>query len=203
MNDLLRFPTALEHDPAIDVWLRAQRPDLQSFVETWFTCMRRCGSDVRELRAHGRTAPRELPQRPARDHTARSLPGAQGVWRQAQAQGESLDRIEAGQRELGAQLALLVAAQKGVPDSTLQAILARFGEVGVPSDQLQRRLDEEADECLRLKAHWEAHASPDLLAIRARALALLNEGDLDSARQLLRAARQKSSSARWLAASTL
>jgi hypothetical protein len=46
---ILRFPSAVAHDPAIDAWLGAQRNDLRPLVEAWFACMRRCGSDVREL----------------------------------------------------------------------------------------------------------------------------------------------------------
>jgi hypothetical protein len=53
MDDILRFPSAVEHDPAIDTWLRAQREDLRPFVETWFERMRQCGSDVRELMHDG------------------------------------------------------------------------------------------------------------------------------------------------------
>ena len=53
MDDILRFPSAVKHDPAIDGWLRAQREDLRPFVETWFLCMRRCGGDVRELMHDG------------------------------------------------------------------------------------------------------------------------------------------------------
>jgi hypothetical protein len=49
MNALLRFPTAVKHDPAIDTWLRAQRAELRPLVETWFAHMRRCGDDVTEL----------------------------------------------------------------------------------------------------------------------------------------------------------
>ena len=49
MDDILRFPSAVKHDPAIDAWLRAQRDDLRTLVETWFTRMRECGGDVREL----------------------------------------------------------------------------------------------------------------------------------------------------------
>ena len=52
-DDFLRFPSAVKHDPAIDAWLRAQRPDLRPFVETWFTRMRQCGTDVRELMHDG------------------------------------------------------------------------------------------------------------------------------------------------------
>jgi len=53
MDDILRFPSAVKHDPAIDRWLRAQRDDLRPFVETWFTCMRQRGRDVRELMHDG------------------------------------------------------------------------------------------------------------------------------------------------------
>jgi hypothetical protein len=53
MGDLLRFPTAVRRDPAIDVWLRAQRAELRPFVTTWFARMRRCGGDVRELMHDG------------------------------------------------------------------------------------------------------------------------------------------------------
>jgi len=50
---MLRFPSAVRRDRAIDVWLRAQRADLQPFVATWFQRMRRCGRDVRELMHDG------------------------------------------------------------------------------------------------------------------------------------------------------
>ena len=53
MDNILRFPTAVKHDPAIDVWLRAQRDDLRPFVETWFARIRHCGEDVRELMHDG------------------------------------------------------------------------------------------------------------------------------------------------------
>ena len=53
MDDLLRFPSAVRHDPEIDAWLRAQRDDLRPLVETWFARMRRCGGDVRELMHDG------------------------------------------------------------------------------------------------------------------------------------------------------
>ncbi len=53
MDDILRFPTAVRHDPAIDSWLRAQRDDLRPFVEAWFARMRQCGDDVRELMHDG------------------------------------------------------------------------------------------------------------------------------------------------------
>ena len=53
MDDILRFPSAVKHDPQIDAWLGAQRGDLRPFVETWFERMRQCGVDVRELMHDG------------------------------------------------------------------------------------------------------------------------------------------------------
>jgi hypothetical protein len=53
VDDIMRFPLAVRHDPAIDDWLRGQRDDLRPLVETWFVCMRRCGGDVRELMHDG------------------------------------------------------------------------------------------------------------------------------------------------------
>jgi hypothetical protein len=53
MDDILRFPSAVKHDPAIDVWLRAQRDELRPLVERWFVRMRQCGGDVRELMHDG------------------------------------------------------------------------------------------------------------------------------------------------------
>jgi hypothetical protein len=53
MDNILRFPSAVKHDPAIDLWLRAQRDELRPLVERWFVRMRQCGSDVRELMHDG------------------------------------------------------------------------------------------------------------------------------------------------------
>jgi hypothetical protein len=52
-DGVLRFPTAVKHEPAIDAWLRAQRVELRPFVQTWFTHLRQCGGDVRELMHDG------------------------------------------------------------------------------------------------------------------------------------------------------
>jgi len=53
MKDLLRFPEATSRDPAIDGWLDEQVPELGVIARTWFTRMRRCGPDVRELMHDG------------------------------------------------------------------------------------------------------------------------------------------------------
>jgi hypothetical protein len=53
MDDILRFPEAIEHDPAVDVWLNEQSDEFRPVVHKWFTAMRACGDDVRELMHDG------------------------------------------------------------------------------------------------------------------------------------------------------
>jgi hypothetical protein len=53
VDDILRFPSAVKHDPAIDAWLSAQRDDLRPLADTWFARMRQQGGDVRELMHDG------------------------------------------------------------------------------------------------------------------------------------------------------
>ena len=53
MDHILRFPSAIRHDAAIDAWLGAQRADLRPLLEPWFARMRECGADVRELMHDG------------------------------------------------------------------------------------------------------------------------------------------------------
>ncbi len=48
VDDLLRFPTAVKRDPAVEQWLRGQ-----PVAAVWFEHMRRCGEDVRELMHDG------------------------------------------------------------------------------------------------------------------------------------------------------
>ena len=49
MSQFLRFPTSLERDPAIDVWMHEHSDELGAIACHWFEVMRKCGSDVREL----------------------------------------------------------------------------------------------------------------------------------------------------------
>src|SRR3954470_11350484 len=50
---LLRFSGAVKRDPAINVWLHAQVPELGAVARRWFVRMRECGPDVRELMHDG------------------------------------------------------------------------------------------------------------------------------------------------------
>lgn len=46
---LLRFPTAVERDPAIDAWFGSRADGLGTIARAWYERMRECGDDVREL----------------------------------------------------------------------------------------------------------------------------------------------------------
>jgi hypothetical protein len=49
MSQLLRFPSSVKRDPAIDVWMREHSGELGTIAQRWFEIMRDCGDDVREL----------------------------------------------------------------------------------------------------------------------------------------------------------
>jgi len=48
-TELLRFDGTLEHDPAIDAWMKAHAGELGALAQGWFQVMRRCGDEVREI----------------------------------------------------------------------------------------------------------------------------------------------------------
>ena len=52
-DDIFRFPSAAPHDPAIDLWLGAQRDGLRRLADIWFARMRGLGRDVRVLMHDG------------------------------------------------------------------------------------------------------------------------------------------------------
>ena len=47
--DLMRFPSSVKRDPAIDVWLKEHADELGTIARHWFEIMRGRGEDVREL----------------------------------------------------------------------------------------------------------------------------------------------------------
>jgi hypothetical protein len=49
MSQLLRFPSALKRDPAIEFWMHEHSGALGAIAQRWFEVMRVCGDDVREL----------------------------------------------------------------------------------------------------------------------------------------------------------
>lgn len=53
MPPILTFSGAVAREPAIDAWLDTQPIRLGSMARRWFTQMRQCGPDVRELMHDG------------------------------------------------------------------------------------------------------------------------------------------------------
>ena len=49
MSPLLRFPSSVKRDPAIDVWMHAHAGELGAIAQRWFEVMRACGDDVRDV----------------------------------------------------------------------------------------------------------------------------------------------------------
>jgi hypothetical protein len=49
MSQLLRFPSSVKRDPAIDAWMHEHSGELGEIAQRWFEVMRDCGDDVREL----------------------------------------------------------------------------------------------------------------------------------------------------------
>jgi hypothetical protein len=49
MSQLLRFPSSVKRDHAIDVWMYEHSGPLGAIAQRWFEVMRGCGDDVREL----------------------------------------------------------------------------------------------------------------------------------------------------------
>lgn len=49
MERLMRFPEALPRAPEVDAWLAGRPAPLGPLAQAWFTRLRACGPDVREL----------------------------------------------------------------------------------------------------------------------------------------------------------
>ncbi len=50
---LFRVNGTVEHDPAIDAWMKEHAEELGSIARTWFQKMRGCGDEVRETMHDG------------------------------------------------------------------------------------------------------------------------------------------------------
>jgi tetratricopeptide (TPR) repeat protein len=95
------------------------------------------------------------------------------------------------ERQFAAQLAETAAA-KGVAEAPLREVLKRLGETEVAEAEIPDRLAKAADELLRLRADLArlSNDRPEFAAIRARASALIDKGDFDTARAALNEGRQ-------------
>ena len=49
MSQLMRFPTSVKRDPAIEHWMHKHSGQLVEIAQRWFEVMRACGDDVREV----------------------------------------------------------------------------------------------------------------------------------------------------------
>jgi tetratricopeptide (TPR) repeat protein len=72
---------------------------------------------------------------------------------------------------------------KGVPEAPLREVLKRLGETEVAEAEIPDRLARAADELIRLRADLArlSNDRPEFAAIRARASALIDKGELDAA----------------------
>jgi hypothetical protein len=52
-HDVFRLSAGLKRDPAVDVWLTDRPAELRPIVQKWFSHMRQCGDDVRDLMHDG------------------------------------------------------------------------------------------------------------------------------------------------------
>jgi len=49
MTQLMRFPTSVKRDPAVEAWLSEHADELGTIARHWFEVIRNCGNDVLEL----------------------------------------------------------------------------------------------------------------------------------------------------------
>src|SRR5262249_34520713 len=48
-EQLMRFPSSVKRDPAIEVWMHKNPGELGVLAQRWFEFVRACGDDVQEL----------------------------------------------------------------------------------------------------------------------------------------------------------
>jgi len=53
MNGMFRLSGSVRREPAIDLWLNQQAPELGAIARQWFVQMRECGDDISELMHDG------------------------------------------------------------------------------------------------------------------------------------------------------
>jgi hypothetical protein len=52
-NDVFRLSAGVKRDAAVDIWLTDRPAELRPIVQKWFSHMRQCGDDVRDLMHDG------------------------------------------------------------------------------------------------------------------------------------------------------
>ncbi|HEY4848135.1 MAG TPA: hypothetical protein VIH87_10200 [Methylocella sp.] len=108
--------------------------------------------------------------------------------------GQEVRKAQEPLRDELERLAAQVARDNGVEIAPLRAILVKLGEAGVKDEDIPKRLDEKAEELIKLRAKVDAHqqGSPGLAAIAQEAQALIVKGDLNGASRALTARREVS-----------
>ena len=104
------------------------------------------------------------------------------------------ERVADAQKPLADQfekLAAQVAREKGVEIAPLRAILLKMGEAGVREEDIAKRLDDKADELLKLREEIARlrQGPAELASFAQQAQALIDKGDFDGARTALAAGR--------------
>ena len=123
------------------------------------------------------------------------------TWKQALNSNHTVAKFESWPK-LAVQVAadignvLLVKATaeaKGVAEAPLREVLKRLGETEVAETEIPERLAKAADELLRLRADLARFSNdrPEFAAIRARASAAIDKGDLNAARAALTEGRER------------
>src|SRR5580692_2006792 len=118
-----------------------------------------------------------------------------------------LDEKQVGQQVSEAQkpltkqlekLAAQVARDKGVEIAPLRSILVKLGEAGVGDENIAKRLDEKADELIKLRAEIAKlrQGPAELASYAQQAQALVDKGDFDGARAALVSGRAAAHSMR-------
>ena len=94
---------------------------------------------------------------------------------------------EAGVRRVLQEELARIAEEKGVPIAPLRAVLEKLGAAEISAEEIPERLTFAADELIALRQELNRlrNDRPELAAIRDRALALIDAGDLDAARAKL------------------
>src|SRR5580704_4361588 len=101
--------------------------------------------------------------------------------------GQQVSQAQKPLTEQLEKLAAQVARDKGVEVAPLRGILVKLGEAGVGDEDIAKRLDEKADELIKLRADIAKlrQGPAELASYAQQAQALIDKGDFDGARAAL------------------
>ncbi len=106
--------------------------------------------------------------------------------------GQEFRKAQEPLRDELERLAAQIARDKGVEVAPLRAVLVKLGEAGVKDEEIPKRLDEKADELIKLRAENDQlrRGPPALASIAEEVQALLDKGEFDDARRALARGRE-------------